>query len=425
MTVIAGRHGITENLRHNMEIYLVGGAVRDRLMDIPVQERDWVVVGSTRDEMLAKGFRQVGKDFPVFLHPDTGEEYALARTERKSGHGYHGFEMFADPGVTLEEDLKRRDLTINAIAQAADGRIIDPFGGEQDIREGRLRHVSPAFAEDPVRILRIARFAARLGKWGFHVAHDTNALMRRMVENGEVDHLVPERVWKELSRALGEPEPDRFFHVLRGCGALQKLFPELDRLFGVEQPAKHHPEIDCGVHVMMVLQQAARLSPEPRVRFAALVHDLGKGTTPEHILPRHIGHEARSAELVNTMCDRFKAPNDYRDLAVKVAKYHSHCHRIRELKPATVLKTLEALDAFRRRGCFDEFLLACEADARGRTGHEEDAYPQAGLFRDMYTAAAAVTARPFVEQGLTGEAIANAMRKARINAIESSRTGQP
>lgn len=403
-----------------MEIYLVGGAVRDKLLGLEPLERDWVVVGATPEEMRARGFRQVGKDFPVFLHPETQEEYALARTERKTGPGYKGFEVHAAPDVTLEDDLRRRDLTINAMAEAPDGTLIDPFGGQEDLRLGVLRHVSPAFAEDPVRILRVARFAARYARWGFRVAHSTNKLMQRMVEAGEVDALVSERVWAELVRALGEERPSCFFEVLRGCEALARIFPEIDRLFGVPQPEKHHPEVDTGVHAMKVVDMAARLTPDTRVRFAALTHDLGKGETPAEEWPRHIGHEARGVELVQRLCERLRAPTEYRDLAVLTARYHGLCHKVFELRPATVLDTLEASDAFRRPKRFAQFLLACEADARGRTGYEERPYPQAEVWRIALQAAAAVSTQPLVEQGLRGEEIARALRSRRLEAVKQA-----
>lgn len=406
-----------------MQIYLVGGAVRDRLLGLPVTDRDYVVVGATPEEMVAKGFRPVGADFPVFLHPETKEEYALARTERKSGHGYKGFTVYAAPEVTLEDDLRRRDLTINAMAETPEGELIDPFGGARDLRDGILRHVSPAFAEDPVRILRVARFAARYAKWGFRVAHRTTQLMREMVASGEVDHLVPERVWAELERALGEDAPARFFAVLKSCGALARLFPEIDALYGVPQPAPHHPEIDTGVHAMLVLEQAARLSPDSRVRFAALLHDVGKGTTPPHEWPRHIDHEARGADLIADFCARFRVPNDYRDLAVLVARYHAHCHRIRELRPGTVLELLEALDAFRRPERVAQFVLACEADARGRPGHENAPYRQADLVRRATEAARGVdtaeVAQQATEKGLTGPAVGERIRARRTEAINA------
>ncbi|MGE5240637.1 MAG: multifunctional CCA addition/repair protein [Bacteroidota bacterium] len=400
-----------------MKIYLVGGAVRDKLLGLPVQDRDYVVVGSTPEEMVAKGFKPVGADFPVFLHPQTKEEYALARTERKSGHGYKGFTVYSAPDVTLEDDLQRRDLTINAMAEDETGQLIDPFGGAEDLRQGTLRHVSPAFAEDPVRILRVARFAARYGKWGFHVAHGTNKLMRQMVESGEVDHLVPERVWQELERALGEDRPSRFFEVLRGCGALARLFPEIDALFGVPQPEKHHPEVDTGMHVMLVLDAAAKLSPDARVRFAALMHDLGKGVTPKDEWPQHIGHEERGVELVRNFCQRFRAPNEYRDLALVTARYHAHCLRIAELRPATVVDTLEAMDAFRRPERVDMFVTACEADFRGRAGVGDQPYPQAGLFRRAHAAARAVDTAAIAASGGVGPDIGARIREQRIEAV--------
>lgn len=398
-----------------MEIYQVGGAVRDTLLGLPVTDRDWVVVGATPAEMEARGFKLVGADFPVFLHPDTHEEYALARTERKTAPGYKGFTVHAAPDVTLEEDLKRRDLTVNAMAMREDGTLIDPFNGAQDLKNKLLRHVSPAFAEDPVRILRVARFAARFVE--FHIADETNTLMRQMVKNGEVDALVPERVWAELERALGEIRPSRFFEVLRDCSALEKLFPELERLYGVPQPTQYHPEIDTGVHVMLVLDQATRLSNDTQVRFAALLHDLGKGTTPKEEWPRHIGHEQHSVDLVKAICARFRVPNDYRDLAVLVARYHGDCHRADELRPATLLERLEALDAARRPERFEQFLLACQADIRGRPGYEDDPYPQAEILRTALRAYNSVDAQPLVATGLKGEAIAQELHKRRVQAI--------
>jgi len=400
-----------------VKVYQVGGCVRDRLLGLPVQDRDWVVVGATPEEMRARGFRQVGKDFPVFLHPETGDEYALARTERKTAPGYTGFAFHASPEVTLEEDLRRRDLTINALAMDEAGAIIDPYGGEEDLRRGILRHVSPAFVEDPVRVLRLARFAAR---YGFTVAAETDELLRDMVEAGEVDALTAERVWAELERALGERLPVRFFDVLRGCGALVRLFPEIDALFGVPQPPEHHPEVDTGAHVLLVLAQAARLALDPRVRFAALVHDLGKGTTPREEWPRHWGHEERGVALVEGLCGRYRAPREYRDLGVLAARYHGQVHRALELRPATVLALLEATDALRRPERFERLLLACEADFRGRPGYEERPYPQAGWLRAALSAAAAVAARPILAQGLTGTALAERLRHLRIDAIRSA-----
>ncbi|MEJ2509473.1 MAG: multifunctional CCA addition/repair protein, partial [Gammaproteobacteria bacterium] len=369
-----------------MDIYLVGGSVRDKHLGLPVADRDWVVVGATAEDMLRAGYRQVGRDFPVFLHPQTGEEYALARTERKTAPGYTGFNVHAAPDVTLEQDLQRRDLTINAMAETPEGELIDPYHGMSDLQARVLRHVSPAFVEDPVRILRVARFAARLVPLGFGIAEETLALMREMVANGEVDALVPERVWAELVRALGESRPSRFFEVLRECGALARLLPEVDRLFGVPQPEQHHPEIDTGVHVMMVVDQAARLSPEPAVRFAALVHDLGKGITPREQWPRHVEHEARGVPLVEALCERYKVPNDFRDLAVLVTRYHLHYHRAAELRPGTLLDLFQSLDAFRRPERFEQFLLACEADARGRPGYEERDFDQPKILRAAHAA---------------------------------------
>ncbi len=400
-----------------MKIYLVGGAVRDKLLGLPVQDRDYVVVGATPDDMVAQGFKPVGADFPVFLHPVTKEEYALARTERKSGHGYKGFTVYAAPDVTLEDDLRRRDLTINAMAEDEQGNLIDPFKGAEDLRNGVLRHVSPAFAEDPVRILRVARFAARYAKWGFHVAHGTSQLMRRMVESGEVDHLVAERVWTELERALGAEKPSCFFGVLRGCGALARLFPEIDALFGVPQPEKHHPEVDTGVHAMLVLDAAADLSADTRVRFAALMHDLGKGMTPKEEWPQHVGHEARGVELIQNFCQRFRVPNEYRELALIAARYHPHCHKIFELRPATVVDMLEAMDAFRRPERVEQFVMACEADSRGRSGLGDKPYPQADLFRRIFTAARSVDTSAIAAAGGNGPDIGARIREARIAAV--------
>jgi tRNA nucleotidyltransferase (CCA-adding enzyme) len=404
-----------------MNVYKVGGCVRDERLGLPVKDRDWVVVGASPEEMIEAGFKPVGKDFPVFLHPETREEYALARTERKTAPGYTGFVFHAAPDVTLEEDLRRRDLTINAMAETDDGEVIDPFNGQRDLELRLLRHVSPAFAEDPLRILRVARFAARFAHLGFKIAGETLELMREMVRNGEVDALVPERVWQETVRAMAEANPARFFGVLRECGALARLFPEIERLFGVPQPEEHHPEIDTGLHTMMVLDQAAHLSDDPRVRFAALMHDLGKGTTPKEQWPRHIEHEARGVPLVEALCQRLKVPNDYRDLAVLVTKYHLHYHRAAELRDDTLLDTLQALDAFRRPERFEQFLLACEADSRGRPGFEDLDYAQPEIFRAAYQAAAAIDAGALARQGLEGEAIANELARLRKAAIHEAR----
>jgi tRNA nucleotidyltransferase (CCA-adding enzyme) len=404
-----------------MEIYLVGGYVRDQLLGLETKDRDWVVVGSTPEEMLKQDYRQVGKDFPVFLHPKTNEEYALARTERKTAPGYSGFSFYAAADVTLEEDLIRRDLTINAIALSNDEQLIDPFNGQADLKAKLLRHVSPAFIEDPVRILRVARFAARFADLGFTIAEETQQLMSEMVTNGEVDSLVPERVWQETMRALTEKTPARYFEVLRDCGALSKLFPEIDQLWGVPQPEKHHPEIDTGIHTMMVLTQAAKLSDDPKVRFAALVHDLGKGITPKEEWPNHIDHESRGVPLVEAFCDRYRIPNDYRELAIIVTKYHLHYHRAAELRDDTFLKTLEALDAFRRPDRFELFLLACEADSRGRTGYEEQHFDQPEIYRAVFNAAKTLDAKELVAQGLKGKAIKEELAKQRVQAIKTIR----
>ncbi|MCA1799114.1 MAG: multifunctional CCA addition/repair protein [Xanthomonadaceae bacterium] len=400
-----------------MKTFKVGGAIRDRLLGLEPNTDDYVVVGATVDEMLAQGFRPVGRDFPVFLHPETGDEYALARTERKSGPGYRGFVVHAAPDVTLADDLARRDLTVNAIAEDADGTLVDPHGGRADLEAKLLRHVSPAFVEDPVRILRAARFAARFHGLGFRVAPETTALMRDMVAAGEADALVPERVWQETLRALRTDHPQVFFEVLRACGALARVFPEVDRLFGVPQPPKHHPEVDTGIHTMMVLAQAARLTSDEQVRFAALVHDLGKGTTPADQLPKHHGHEQRGVALVRKLAQRLKVPRDFAALGEQVSRYHLHCHRAHELRADTIVELLEALDAFRRPNRFDQFLLACEADARGRTGLEERDYPQPELLRGALRAAAAVDVAPLMEQGLAGAELGAALRAARVSAV--------
>lgn len=400
-----------------MKIYKVGGAIRDKLLGLPVEDTDWVVVGATPQEMESLGYQQVGQYFPVFLHPQTKEEYALARTERKTAPGYKGFRVHAAPDVTLEDDLQRRDLTINAMAETTDGKLIDPFGGANDIHARRLRHVSEAFTEDPVRILRVARFAARFIPLGFQVADETIALMRKMVEAGEVDALVPERVWAELVRALGEERPSQFFEVLRSCGALAILFPEIERLFGVPQPRQHHPEIDSGIHVLMVLDRAAMLSDDARVRFAALVHDLGKGVTPAEEWPRHISHEEKSVELIKSLCERLRAPNEFRDLAILAARYHTRCHNAAELRPATLLETLEALDAFRRPERLEHFLIACEADSTSRPGFETAGYPQADIFRNALKAAKNIDASELLASGYEGERLAAELRNRRIAAI--------
>lgn len=400
-----------------MEIYLVGGAIRDELLGRPVKERDWVVVGAGPQVMENEGYRAVGRDFPVYLHPETGEEYALARTERKTGQGYHGFRFHADPDVSLEEDLLRRDFTINAMARDSSGQLIDPYGGQADLRARTLRHVSPAFAEDPVRILRGARFMARYQALGFRIAPETQTLMQDMVAQGEVEALVAERVWQETQKALAEDSPGAFFMVLRECGALEVLFPELDALFGVPQPAQSHPEIDTGVHSLMVLAQACVLSSEPETRFAALVHDLGKGQTPPEYWPRHHGHEARSVKLIEALCRRLRAPGRFLDLARHVARFHGNCHRAFELRPSTVLKILEATDAMRRPERFEQFLLACEADARGRTGYENKPYPQGKYFRQSLAAVRAVDAKDLVAKGFEGQQLGRELSRLRVGAI--------
>ena len=404
-----------------MQIYLVGGAVRDRLLGLPARERDWVVVGALQGELEALGYRLVGRSFPVYLHPESNEEYACARTESKTGPGYRGFEVDANESVSLEQDLGRRDLTINAMAEDADGLLIDPFGGRQDIEQRLLRHVSDAFTEDPVRILRVARFAARFRELGFRVADETMQLMRSMVRDGEANALIPERVWRETKLALMEVRPDIFFEVLRDAGALAVVYPELDALFGIPQPERWHPEIDTGVHTMMALRLAARQKANSEVRFSVLVHDLGKATTPKELLPKHAGHEERSVGLIKALCQRLAIPNRYRDLAIAVARYHGLCHKVDELRPATILRIFEALDAFRRPERIENFLAACEADARGRKGLEEKAYPQAKRMRVALAAAAEVTAEPFLEQGLEQEALGEAIRQARIKAIKSTK----
>ena len=404
-----------------MEVYLVGGAVRDELLGLPVKERDWVVTGALPEDLQRLGYRTVGRDFPVFLHPETKEEHALARTERKVGKGYRGFEVHFEPDVTLEDDLRRRDLSINAMARDAEGRLIDPYGGQADLEARVLRHVSEAFAEDPVRILRVARFAARYAPLGFTVAPGTMALMRQMVESGEVDALVPERVWQETAKALAEPRPDAFLSVLRECGALKRVYPELDALWGVPQPAKWHPEIDTGVHMLLVMQAAAKLTDNPRVRFAALMHDLGKGTTPPKAWPRHVGHEERGERLVRQVAERLRVPNDYRDLAEMTARWHGLVHRAAELRSRTILELLERCDAFRRPDRFREFLLACEADFRGRTGFEGRPYPEAALLARAFEAALGVSLGAEDRQGLAGEQIGEALRRKRLDAIEASK----
>jgi tRNA nucleotidyltransferase (CCA-adding enzyme) len=404
-----------------MQIYKVGGAVRDRLLGRPISEIDWVVVGASAEQMLELGYRPVGADFPVFLHPKTGEEYALARTERKSGRGYGGFTFFASPDVTLEEDLIRRDLTVNAMAEDDHGTLIDPYGGQRDLEARVLRHVSPAFAEDPLRVLRVARFAARYAPLGFSVAPETLALMRQLSESGELSALTPERSWKEISRALMEPRPDVFIQVLRDCGALHVLLPEVDALFGIPQPAAHHPEIDTGVHVLSVLRQCAEHQQPLTVRWACLLHDVGKGLTPEAEWPRHIAHEQKGLKLIRAINQRCKTPRDCQELALQVGEFHTHGHRALELKAATLLKLLQGFDVFRRPQRFEEFIAACEMDARGRLGLEQRDYPQADYLRAAIQAARAVAVQPLLERGLKGAELGEALQEERLQALQHFR----
>jgi tRNA nucleotidyltransferase (CCA-adding enzyme) len=415
-----------------MQVFVVGGAVRDALMGERVNDRDWVVVGSTPEAMTAEGFMPVGKDFPVFLHPKSREEYALARTERKTARGYKGFAVQADPSVTLEEDLARRDLTVNAMAvpealahalpSTWTGQIVDPYGGQRDLQAKVLRHVTHAFAEDPVRILRVARFAARFAD--FSVADETMALMRQMVEDGEVDHLVPERVWQELTKGMMSERPSRMFEVLRACGALRVLLPELDRLWGVPQRAEYHPEVDTGVHMMMVMDMAARLNTPLSVRVACLMHDLGKGTTPADVLPRHIGHEGRSVKLLQKVCERLRVPTEGKELAEVVAREHGNIHRSADLNAEAMMRLLERCDAFRQAERFERVLQACECDARGRLGFEEAAYPQAARLLQAQKAALSVETAPIaqaaVAQGLKGPQIGVQITQARVKAVAAS-----
>jgi tRNA nucleotidyltransferase (CCA-adding enzyme) len=405
-----------------VKTYLVGGAVRDRLLGVPVGDRDHVVVGATPQQMLDAGFRPVGKDFPVFLHPDTREEYALARTERKTAPGYTGFAFHAEPGVTLEDDLARRDFTINAIAEDEDGGLVDPYGGVRDLEARVLRHVSPAFAEDPVRILRGARFLARLAPLGFRVADETLELMRAMVAAGEADHLVAERVWQELQRALAQPMPSAAIGLLRDCGALRVLLPEVDALFGVPQRPEYHPEVDSGLHTQMVCDMAARLAPgNARIGFAALTHDLGKALTPAHVLPKHLMHEHAGLAPLKIVCDRYKVPSDYRQLAIAVCREHLNVHRIAELRPETVHALLLRCDGFRQPARIAEMGLACEADKRGRGGMAEADYPSRRLLERLHAAACAVSARSLDLEGATGPQVGEKLAKARIAAIREAK----
>ena len=407
-----------------MEVYLVGGAVRDEQLGLPVKERDWCVVGATPDDLKSLGYKPVGNDFPVFLHPESGEEYALARTERKTGAGYHGFTFHTSPEVTIEEDLARRDLTINAMARDADGKLIDPWNGMADIESRTLRHVSDAFAEDSVRILRIAKFDARFNALGFRIADETMQMMIHMVEIGEADTLVAERVWKETEAALAGPDPRIFFETLRECGALAVVFPEIEALFGIPQPEKWHPEIDCGIHALMVLEQAAALSEDADIRFAALVHDLGKATTAKNILPKHTGHERRSVKLVKSLSKRLQVPTAFRELGCLAAEFHAHIHRAFELRPSTVLKVLNRVDAFRRPERFEKFLLACEADSRGRTGFEDRPYPQAAYIRAAWQAAGEVDISDLTNCQLNGKEIGKEIETRRRRTIAEVKANQ-
>lgn len=395
----------------------MGGAVRDEMLGLVPKERDWVVVGSAPEELLTRGFRQVGASFPVYLHPETGEEYALARTERKQGHGYHGFTVDFHPGVTLEEDLERRDLTVNAMARGTDGSLIDPFGGQRDLENRVLRHVSEAFSEDPLRVLRVARFAARFAPFGFEVHPSTLALMRGMVASGELQHLVPERVWAEIEGAMAAAEPAVFIEVLRSCDALAAILPEVDRLFGVPQPARYHPEIDTGEHVLMAMKQGAEMGASAEVEFALLLHDLGKGITPDSLLPSHTGHEKSGVPLVDEVCTRLRAPNAYRDLALKVCELHLRCHRLVEARPSTVMKLIEDADLLRRPERVEGFVIACEADYRGRKGMTERSYPQGDRLRKALQAVLTIRARDLETGGLDGKQVGELLRQARIDAI--------
>ena len=400
-----------------MKIYLVGGAVRDKLLGLPVKDRDWVVIGATPKKMIEEGFEPIGENFPVFLHPKTKEEYALARTERKSGKGYKGFVFYSSPKVTLEDDLKRRDLTINAIAEDENGELIDPYGGEADLKNGILRHVSPAFVEDPLRVLRIARFAAC---FGFKIADETIKLLHIISKSNELDTLTPERVWSEMEKALAGKYPTRFILALRSCNALKILFPEIDALFGIPQDKKYHPEIDVGRHTLMALNQSVQLSPDPIVRFSVLVHDLGKATTPKEQLPNHDGHETRGINIIDSFCERYKIPNKYHDLAACVSEFHIDCHQIQEMEPKEILERLEKLDAFRRPERFKKFLIACESDSRGRAGFEEKEFPQAKYFLNALEISRGVNVDLLANKSLKGKELGEALRKERIKILEEA-----
>ena len=400
-----------------MQTYLVGGAVRDALLNIPIKDKDWVVVGSTPAELINLGYSQVGADFPVFLHPKSKEEYALARTERKSGSGYQGFNCDFNPDITLEEDLMRRDLTVNAMAQNDDGSIVDPYNGQQDIKDKKLRHVSDAFSEDPLRVLRVARFAARFAHLGFTIANETITLMQDIANSGELALLTPERVWQETERALGESQPWVYFQALRDCNALAIIFPELDNLFGIPQPEKHHPEIDCGIHTLMVLEQASKLTTDINIRWASLLHDLGKGLTRAEILPSHHGHEQSGEKLVIQLNERLKTPNEFKDLSRLVCVYHTHVHRAFELRPQTLLKFFNSIDLWRKPERLQQILIACKADSRGRTGFEDVEYSQVEYITEIAKACLKINAKEFVAQGIQGKAIGEAMAKKRLDVI--------
>ena len=400
-----------------MKTYLVGGAVRDKLLGLPVKDRDWVVIGATPKKMIEEGFEPIGENFPVFLHPKTKEEYALARTERKSGKGYKGFVFYSSPKVTLEDDLKRRDLTINAIAEDENGELIDPYGGEADLKNGILRHVSPAFVEDPLRVLRIARFAAC---FGFKIADETIKLLHIISKSNELDTLTPERVWSEMEKALAGKYPTRFILALRSCNALKILFPEIDALFGIPQNKKYHPEIDVGRHTLMALNQSVQLSSDPIVRFSVLVHDLGKATTPKEQLPNHDGHETRGINIIDSFCERYKIPNKYHDLAACVSEFHIDCHKIQEMEPKEILERLEKLDAFRRPERFKKFLIACESDSRGRAGFEEKEFSQAKYFLNALEISRGVNVDLLANKSLKGKELGEALRKERIKILEEA-----
>lgn len=404
-----------------MQIYLVGGAVRDELLGYPFKDEDYLVTGATIKEMEQLGYQQVGKAFPVFLHPETHNEYALARTERKSGSGYTGFVCDFDPNITVEQDLERRDLTINAMAKAQDGTIVDPYGGQKDLEARLLRHVSPAFEEDPLRVLRVARFAARYHHLGFSVANDTMELLKAMVNNGELEDLVAERVWQETESALSEQSPEIYFEVLRACGALKVILPELDKLWGVPNPAKWHPEIDSGVHTMMVLQQACLQSKDLTVRFAALCHDFGKALTPPDNWPHHHGHEKLGIKPIKAVCERLKVPNECRDLALIMSEYHTHTHKAFELKPSTIVKLFDTIDAWRKPQRFEKFLMTCTADMRGRTGFEQAEYKQVDFLKAMFEAANKVDVKSIVDAGYKGAEIREQLTKQRVDAVKNSK----